>query len=173
MLWTVSRDAARTARLALREAEVTTSAPMLIMFSVLGRISVAVCVPAPTSPSYRPLTTAGFLLAEGYTCYRDSSNDPQCSLYSTYTTISFTISTSTTPYPTDTPNDDGDNGDDDLPDDPNSNSNSSSSSSSSQLGPTGFPSVSSQASGVTGWKDARGSFVFARFLALIGTCIQW
>ena len=142
------------------------------MLSVLGRISVAVCVSAPTCPSYCLLTTAAFPLAEGYTCYRDSSNNPQCSLYSAYTTVSFSALTSTSPHPTNTPtamvmmvkkNDDG------LPDDPNPNSNSTSSGSPSRLSPTGFPSVSPQAGGVVGWKDARGSFGVAPFLALVGT----
>ena len=71
------------------------------------------------------------------------------------------------------PNGDGDDGekknDDGLPDDPNPNSNSTSSGSPSRLSPTGFPSLSPQAGGVVGWKDARGSLGVAPFLALVGT----
>lgn len=116
-------------------------------------------------------------LADGYTCYRDSSNNPQCSLYTTYTTTpppTIHTTTSTSPRPTSTPEgNDGDNGDDDLPDSPDSNSNNSNStSSSSRPTSSGFPSVSSQFSGVSDPKGHWSFFALAPLLVLAGKYIE-
>lgn len=112
-------------------------------------------------------------IAAGYTCYRDSSNNPQCSLFSTggtTITTSTTIRTSTSKAPgsTNVPNSDGnDNGDDGLPDNNGSNTLSpNSTSSTAQPSSTGLPNEA--LNGVADWKGSRSFLDLAPLLVLIG-----
>ena len=124
-------------------------------------------------------------LAAGYTCYRDSANNPQCSLDSTNTltrTSTFRIPTST---PTSTSDNSDENSDDDsstsTPTVPKLTSTSSRSTSTSttprstptSTTPNPSPSgvISSSANGAVGWEGSSGYFGLAPFLVLIGTCL--
>ena len=117
------------------------------------------------------------LAPSSYTCYRDSSNDPKCSLYSTNTDT--LTKTRTSPRPTGTS--DGSEGDlnnnsSSSSDDSNSDDSNginlpiSSSSSSSSSRPTPSGSTSSGLNGAASWKDYSRQFVLAPFLVFIGTC---
>jgi len=145
-------------------------------------------------PLHRSLTTTGFpfvRLAGGYTCYRDSANNPKCSLDSTYTitsTSTIRTSTSTSPLPTNTPKGD-DSGDDGLPDDgsnsdsdssndsnsDSSNGSNSTSSSSTSSSPrpssSGVTSSNLNGNGVADWKGPSSYVTLAPFLVLIGMCL--
>ena len=165
----------------------------LDMFFVLERISVAVCHDPhslPTRHSVRSLTVFFLIIEPGYTCYRDSANNPKYGLYSTNTitrtsTIRTPTLTSTSSWPTSTPGDGNDDTSDDS-DGSNGNSNTGgsnsngltsyglpssgynsttssstrSSSSSTRSSSTPPPSPSGPPSALSGAKNCKGSLTF-------------
>ncbi|KAF9643700.1 hypothetical protein BDM02DRAFT_1366281 [Thelephora ganbajun] len=141
-------------------------------------------------PEYVRCPGEDFCCPPRYTCYRDSANNPRCSLYSTYTitstsTISTPTLTSTSPRPTSTTNGNNGNSDNSPPNNSdnsppnnsdnsppnNSDSNSNGSnltSSSSSSSPSPSPSGPlAQSSSAADWKVFSSFFGLVPFLVLI------
>ena len=132
--------------------------------------------PTTTSSTHAPFP----ILAPDYTCYRDSSNTPRCSLYTSYTLTRTTYSTnsptSTSTSPRSTSTSDGNDDDSDPPDLPDSDDNSdsngnNSTSSSSTLRSTPTGTASGATSGAKDWKASVTFFGLAPLLLLVGVCV--
>jgi hypothetical protein len=176
---------------------VTTNALIPDTFPALERTSVAVRIPYPSSlhiqRSVHPHSHGffPFVIAAGYTCYRDSANNAKCSLYGTNTdtitlpppTLTYTTTTSRSSSSSSsskgTPNNGNPNNGNPTNGNPNNgNSNGSgpngsngvfNSSSSSSHSPTPSPSEAlGSLNGVADWKGPLDFFGIAPFFAWIG-----
>ena len=146
------------------------NAKLLHTFLVLERISVAVRVPILIRCLVHPHSCAFLFLvvAPSYSCYRDSANDPQCSLESentntlTKTTLPPTLTT-TSRRPTNTPDTSNDSSDSNILDDPKS-------STTTRLSPTPTGPSASELNGVADWK---ASLVFSSIAPLFVWIGMW